>query len=58
MLASSLTGFIWFQFGATTAFIATATVTVLVIVYFLTIPKPIIATDEISQSQPPKKSDL
>ena len=45
MLASSLTGFIWFQFGATTAFIATATVTVLVIVYFLTIPKPIIATD-------------
>ncbi|MNX53513.1 putative transporter [compost metagenome] len=50
MLASSLTGFIWFQFGATTAFIATATVTVFVIVYFMTIPKPMIAKDEISQS--------
>ena len=40
MLASSLTGLIWFQFGAKTAFITTATVTLLVIVYFLTIPKP------------------
>lgn len=39
MLASSLTGLIWFQFGAKTAFITTATVTLLVIVYFLTIPK-------------------
>lgn len=40
MLASSLTGLIWFQFGATTAFISTATVTLIVIAYFLTIPKP------------------
>ena len=40
MLASSLTGLIWFQFGATTAFIITATVTLFVMIYFLTIPKP------------------
>ncbi len=38
MLASSLTGLIWFKFGATTAFITTATVTLAVIIYFLTIP--------------------
>jgi len=42
MLASSLTGIIWYQYGATTAFITTAIVTLMVIVYFLTIPKPII----------------
>jgi len=40
MLASSLTGLIWFQFGATTAFMLTAIVTVFVFVYFLIIPKP------------------
>jgi len=41
MLASSLTGFIWFRFGATIAFIITAAVTVLVAIYFLTtIQKP------------------
>ncbi len=40
MLASSLTGIIWFQFGAITAFLTTATGTLVVIVYFLTIPKP------------------
>ncbi|MBK8626904.1 MAG: MFS transporter [Saprospiraceae bacterium] len=40
MLASSLTGLIWFKFGATTAFITTATVTLAVIIYFLTIPMP------------------
>ena len=41
MLASSLTGLIWFQYGATAAFVATASVTVFVIVYFMTIPKPV-----------------
>jgi MFS family permease len=41
MLASSLTGLIWFQFGVKTAFLITATVTVFVMVYFLTIPKPV-----------------
>ncbi|TPE45312.1 MFS transporter [Pontibacter mangrovi] len=40
MLASSLTGLIWFQFGATAAFLTTATVTVLVILYFLSLPQP------------------
>lgn len=40
MLASSFTGFIWFQFGAKTAFLATAIVTIIVILYFLRIPKP------------------
>ena len=43
MLASSLTGLVWFQFGATVAFVATATVTLLVVVYFSTMP---IATAE------------
>jgi MFS family permease len=40
MLASSLTGLIWFQFGATTAFALTAIVTLIVFAYFLTVPKP------------------
>ncbi|NUO00841.1 MAG: MFS transporter, partial [Saprospiraceae bacterium] len=40
MLASSLAGFIWLRFGATTAFITTATATLVVIVYLLAIPKP------------------
>ena len=41
MVASSLTGVIWYKFGAATAFITIAIVTLLVLVYFLTIPKPI-----------------
>jgi MFS family permease len=40
MVASSLTGLIWFQFGSTTAFLSTAIVTLIVIIYLLTIPKP------------------
>lgn len=40
MLASSLTGFIWFQFSATVAFITTAVSTLGVIIYFLTTTKP------------------
>lgn len=40
MLASSLTGLIWFKFGATVAFTLTASVTLLVFVYFLTILQP------------------
>jgi MFS family permease len=35
MLASSLTGIIWFQFGASVAFVVTGTVTLLVVMYFL-----------------------
>lgn len=41
MLASSITGLIWFKFGANTAFILTASVTLIVVTYFLFfIPKP------------------
>jgi len=40
MLASSLTGLIWFQFGATTTFILIAMATIIVVLYFLTIPIP------------------
>jgi MFS family permease len=47
MLASSLTGLIWFQFGATTAFTVTATATLIVIAYFLTLPKPTNGATEI-----------
>lgn len=35
MIASFLTGWIWFKFGASTAFLLTASVTVIVFVYFL-----------------------
>jgi len=35
MLASSLTGVLWYSLGAATAFIVTAIVTIMVIVYFL-----------------------
>ncbi len=45
MLASSITGLIWFQFGANAAFISTATVTLFVIIYFLKIPKSKIITN-------------
>jgi MFS family permease len=40
MIASSLTGLIWFWLGAKIAFITTAGVTLFVVFYFLTIPKP------------------
>ncbi|MBL0024272.1 MAG: MFS transporter [Saprospiraceae bacterium] len=40
MLASTLTGLIWYNFGASTAFLTTAVATILVIVYFITIPPP------------------
>jgi MFS family permease len=47
MLASSLTGFIWFKFGAATAFILTATMTLIVAAYFLTVPKLVNGVGEI-----------
>ena len=37
MLASSLTGLVWFKFGASTAFIITGTATLFVIIYLLLI---------------------
>lgn len=43
MLASSLTGLIWFQFGATVAFLITGVATLFVVAYFLKIPKPVAA---------------
>lgn len=48
MLASSLTGFIWFQFGSAAAFIITAIATLSVIVYFLMIPKPNATSNEMN----------
>ena len=42
MIASSLAGLIWYQFGAAEAFITTAIITVLIIFYFLfKIPAPV-----------------
>lgn len=49
MLASSITGLIWFRLGATTAFITTATVTLCVAIYFLTIPKPTTIDIEVKE---------
>jgi len=41
LIASSLTGLVWFVFGATTAFVLTAAVTLLVCIYlFVYVPKP------------------
>jgi MFS family permease len=40
MMASSLTGLIWFYYDSTTAFITTAIVTVLVAIYFIMLPSP------------------
>ncbi len=40
MLASSLAGLIWFQFGATVTFLISAIATLIILLYFLTIPKP------------------
>jgi energy-converting hydrogenase Eha subunit C len=40
MLASSLAGLIWFQFGATTTFLITAIATIIIVLYISTIPKP------------------
>jgi MFS family permease len=41
LMASSLTGLVWFVFGATTAFVLTAAVTILVCIYlFVYVPKP------------------
>lgn len=40
MLASSLTGLIWFYFGATAAFMITAGVTLILLFYFMAVPAP------------------
>ena len=38
LLASTVTGYLWYQFGATTAFLTTAVVTVVALVYLLSLP--------------------
>ena len=40
LLASSITGIVWYSFGSAAAFITTASVTVGVMLYFMSIPKP------------------
>jgi MFS family permease len=40
MLASSISGLIWFKLGASTALAITAIATIFIILYFLSIPKP------------------
>ncbi|SDB56967.1 Sugar phosphate permease [Flavobacteriaceae bacterium MAR_2010_188] len=40
MLSSTLTGFMWFQFGGNAAFMTTAALTIIAIVYFISLPKP------------------
>ncbi|MFZ1847567.1 MAG: MFS transporter [Saprospiraceae bacterium] len=41
MIASSLAGIIWFKFGGAITFLITAIATIFVVLYILTIPKPI-----------------
>ena len=48
MLASAVAGFIWFKFGATAAFLITAGITLLVIIYFITVPSPIAENNSIA----------
>lgn len=40
MLASSLTGFIWYQWNGITAFLCTAAISILVACYMITLPSP------------------
>ena len=49
MLSSSLTGLIWYKFGAIAAFLTTASATLLIIIYFLTIPKPTIISIDLKE---------
>jgi len=40
MLASSLAGLIWYKFGSSATFLTTSVMTMLVMIYFLSVPKP------------------
>ena len=42
MIASALAGFIWYSFGSNAAFLLTAFATVVISIYFITVPKPAI----------------
>jgi MFS family permease len=46
MLASSLAGLIWFQFGSTMTFLITAIATIMIVLYIFTIPKPETVSNE------------
>ena len=48
MLASSLAGLIWFQFGSTLTFLITAIATIIIVLYILTIPKPETVSNELN----------
>jgi hypothetical protein len=48
MLASSLTGLIWFNFGATAAFLTTATATLFIMVYFFAISEPTATSNNVN----------
>jgi MFS family permease len=45
MLASSIAGLVWFQFGAAAIFFVTALITVFVVLYFLFFVKPVEVND-------------
>ena len=49
MIASSLAGLIWFQFGATITFLVSAFATLLVVLYIITIPKPETMSNEVTK---------
>lgn len=46
MLASTITGILWFQFGSTFTFTVIASLAILVIIYFLSVSKPFIPLNE------------
>jgi len=52
MLASSLTGLIWFSWGSTAAFSLTWVVTLIVIAYFTNLQHPVVVSNEHNASKP------
>lgn len=46
MIASTLTGILWYKFGATTALMTTAVLSLCIMVYFISVPKPQIEVQE------------
>jgi MFS family permease len=48
MIASSLTGLIWFWMGAKIAFILIAILTLFVLLYFLMVPKPFLIKSKVN----------
>jgi hypothetical protein len=48
MIASSLTGWIWYKFGSDTAFIITSLATIIVMGYFLIAIPPLKTLNEVA----------